>query len=419
MGRAGAEDGMAREGCDSGSLGGAPRAQARVESGEAGPEVSFVLPCLDEAETLAPCIEAAWRCIRENGLRGEVVVADNGSRDGSPEIAVRHGARVVHVTGRGYGSALRGGCEAARGRYIVMGDADQSYDFSAAMPFIERLRDGADLVMGSRFLGRIEPGAMPWHHRWIGNPLLSFVGRLFFRARVSDFHCGLRAFTRDAFERMELRTTGMEFASELVVKAAVQDMRIEEVPIVLYPDGRSRAPHLRSFRDGWRHLRFLMILSPRWTLFVPGLAMFVLGAALFVPVWLGPVRLGDVELDVHTLLAASLLLVVGYQTMTIALAARLYAVEEEIGPPAPWLERAFEFFTLEKGLVAGALLVGLGVACIGGVAVSWAKTGFGSLSTGSTLRWMVAGVTLVGLGAQTLLVSFVYSMLGVKRRREG
>lgn len=388
------------------------------DASEAAPvEVTFVLPCLNEAETLAPCLEAAWRCIRENGLAGEVVVADNGSEDGSPAIAERHGARVVHVAERGYGAALMGGCEAARGRFIVMGDADQSYDFGAAMPFVEKLRAGADLVMGSRFRGRIEPGAMPWHHRWIGNPVLSFVGRLFFRTGVSDFHCGLRGLSRDAYERMGLRTTGMEFASEMVVKASVQKMRIAEVPIVLRPDARTRAPHLRSFRDGWRHLRFLMILSPRWTLFVPGLAMALVGAGIFVPVWLGPVQIGRVELGVHTLLAASLLLLVGYQTMTIALAARIYAVEEEVGPPAPWLERAFGVFTLEKGLVFGALLVLAGLGCIAGVGVAWARTGFGELDAQGTLRWMVAGVLVAGLGAQTLLVSFVYSMLGVKRRR--
>jgi len=380
-------------------------------------EVSFVLPCLDEARTLEGCIRAAQRCIAEHGLRAEIVVADNGSTDGSVEIAERCGARVVRVAERGYGSALRAGFVAARGRFLVMGDADGSYDFAECMPFIERLRAGDDLVVGSRFRGRILPGAMPWRHRWIGNPLLSALGRLLFRAPVSDFHCGLRALTRDAFRAMDLRTTGMELASELVVKASVRGLRISEVPITLHPDGRDRPPHLRSWRDGWRHLRFLLCLSPRWTLLVPGLVVLAVGGLGMASVLVGPRRVGSVTFDVHTLIAASLLVLVGYQAVTTAIAARIFALEEQIGPPAPRLERALQLFTLERGLVAAAALLVVGALLIGRLFLAWADTGFGPLEVQRTLRPMVLGSTLVALGMQTLLMSFLYSMLGIKRRR--
>lgn len=378
-------------------------------------ELSVVMPCLDEAETLAGCIQAARSAIEKHGLEAEVLIADNGSQDGSQEIALREGARVVPVSERGYGSALRGGFAAARGRYVLMGDADLSYDFGQAMDFVERLRGGADLVMGSRFLGRIEPGAMPWHHRWIGNPVLSFVGRLFFRTRVSDFHCGLRAMRRDAFETLGLRTTGMEFASEMVVKASVRGLRIEEVPITLRPDGRSRAPHLRSWRDGWRHLRFLMLMSPRWTLFLPGLAALLLGLGLGGIVASGPFVVGGITLDVHTLVASSLLVLVGFQAMTTGVAVRLYGVEEEIGPPAPWLDRLSRTVTLERGIIAGLALTLGGIALVGFTVWSWAEQGFGPLDVRITLRPMVIGATLVAVGVQALLMSFVYSMLGLKR----
>jgi hypothetical protein len=389
---------------------------AEVAAG-GGIEVSFVLPCLDEARTLEGCIRAAQRCIAENGLRAEIVVADNGSTDGSQAIAERCGARVVAVAERGYGSALRGGFAAARGRFLIMGDADGSYDFSQCMPFVERLRAGDELVMGSRFQGTILPGAMPWKHRWIGNPVLSAIGRLLFRSPVSDFHCGLRALTRDAFQAMDLRTTGMEFASELVVKATVRGLRISEVPITLHPDGRDRPPHLRSWRDGWRHLRFLLCLSPRWTLLVPGFVVLAVGLLGMASVFVGPRRVGSVTFDVHTLVAASLLVIVGYQAVTTAIAARIFALEEEIGPPAPRLERSFRVFTLERGLLAAAALLVAGALLIGRLFLAWAEAGFGPLEVQRTLRPMVLGSTLVALGMQTLLMSFVYSMLGIKRRR--
>ncbi len=381
-------------------------------------EVSFVLPCLDEAETLAACIAEARRCIDAHGLSAEIIVADNGSRDGSPAIASQAGARVVTVLQRGYGAALIAGFEAARGRLLVMGDADGSYDFTESFSMIERLRGGADLVMGSRFLGRIEPGAMPWLHRRIGNPILSWIGRSLFRTPISDFHCGLRALTRDAFRQLGLRTAGMEFASELVVKAAAFGLRVEEVPITLRRDGRSHPPHLRTWRDGWRHLRFMMVLSPRWTLFLPGL-LFVTGAgALLARLSLGPWDLGFGVLDIHTMQIASLVTIVGYQAVTTAIAARIFAVSEDIGPPAPWMQRAFDIFTLERGLLAGFGLMLVGSVLILSAVLEWAAADFGPLVPSLTMRPVLSGATLVALGAQTVFMSFLYSMLGITRRRD-
>ncbi len=374
------------------------------------------MPCLNEAETVTQCIQAAQDCIKENGLEAEVIVADNGSTDGSQAIARRCGARVVQVPERGYGNAIMGGFAAARGKYLIMGDADLSYDFGAVMPFIEKLREGYQLVMGSRFSGKIEPGAMPWSHRWIGNPVLSWLGRRLFSSRVSDFHCGLRALTKESYVAMGIRTTGMEFASEIVVKASVRGMRVAEVPITLHPDGRTHPPHLRSFRDGWRHLRFLLMLSPRWTLFFPGAVLALAGVSLAGLVLFGPAQIGRLTLDVHTLIAGSLFTLVGYQTMTTAIAARIYALEEEIGPPAPWLERASNIFTLERGLIAGGFVVLCGLGLIGVLTWRWASSGFGPLDLNVTLRPMLVGSTLVALGIQTLLMSFVYGMLGIKKK---
>lgn len=382
----------------------------------ARPEVTFVLPCLNEAATIEGCIREAQSCIEKQSLAAEIVVADNGSTDGSQELARRLGARVISVPVRGYGSALMSGFEAAEGRFLVMGDADLSYDFREAQRLIERLRAGADVVIGSRFQGRIEPGAMPWLHRYLGNPFLSWFGRRLFRVRVSDFHCGLRALTKSAYQGMRLRTTGMEFASEMVVKAAVRGLRIEEVPVTLRPDGRSRPPHLRRWRDGWRHLRFLLTLSPRWALLVPGIALTLLGAALMALVFFGPVRIRSVTLDIHTLIVGSLFVTVGYGAITTALAMRIYVLVEELGPPAPRLERSFGVFTLERGLAAGALVAAAGCGLLGLQIWRWFAAGLGPLDTSVTLRPTILAATLIALGVQTGLASFVYSMLGIQLR---
>lgn len=384
---------------------------------EHSPEVSFVLPCLDEAETLEACILAIQEGIASGGLDAEIIVADNGSTDDSRLIAERVGARVVPIAARGYGNALMGGFDAARGRFLIMGDADESYDFRESLPMVDALRAGADMVMGSRIRGKIEKGAMPWLHRWVGNPVLSFIGRLLFRTPVSDFHCGMRAITKKAYQQLGLRTAGMEFASEMVVKAAARGLQIAEVPITLHPDGRSRAPHLRTWRDGWRHLRFMMVLSPRWSLFVPGVALTLIGVAGVGALSLGPVTLGRVVFDVHTMVVASLLVVVGYQAVGVAIAARIFAVEEEIGPPAPWMQRAYGFFTLERGILGGLVLTVLGSGLIGGPALGWADAGFGELDPRVTLRPVILGATLAAVGMQTLALSFVYSMLGIRRKR--
>lgn len=381
------------------------------------PEVSFVMPCLNEAETLEPCIIDVNTCIRENELNAEIVIADNGSTDGSPEIAHRAGARVVKVSQMGYGSALMGGFDAARGRYLIMGDADLSYDFREAMPMIEMMRAGSDLVMGSRFKGTIEPGAMPWLHRWVGNPVLTWLGRVLFRTKISDFHCGLRGITKRAYEELNLHTTGMEFATEMVAKASAWGFDVAEVPVTLRPDGRSRPPHLRTWPDGWRHLRFMLVLSPRWTLFVPGAAMLLIGLIALIALSFGSIRIGQASLDIHTMVVAAVLVIAGYQTVTVAVAMRIFALTEDLGPPAPQLQRAFEFLTLERGIAAGMLVAAVGMALIGIEAVSWASSGFPELDVTSSLRLVMVGATLTVVGIHTVLMAFAYSMLGIERKR--
>jgi hypothetical protein len=373
------------------------------------------MPCLNEAETVAVCVRKALRAFAEGGLSGEVVVADNGSCDGSQELARAAGARVVDVRERGYGSALRGGIEAARGRFVIMGDADDSYDFSQLLPFVQKLREGWDLVMGNRFRGGVERGAMPWKNRWIGNPALSGLGRLFFHAPVGDFHCGLRGFSVDAFRRMGLRTTGMEFASEMVIKAHLKGMRITEVPIHLYPDGRSRPPHLHPWRDGWRHLRFMLLFSPRWLFLVPGLLLLAVGGLASLVLLAGPVMVGAVGFDIHTLLVAAFLCVLGYQLVVFAVFSRIYAVVEGFHPNQPLLDRMMRFARLETGLLAGFLLL-LGGALVLALAVwGWRESGFGTLDPRQTMRQLIPAVTLMTLGVQTVFASFFLSLLGLPR----
>lgn len=382
-------------------------------------QLSIVMPCLNEAETLAVCIRKAFDGMRDADVSGEVVVADNGSTDGSQEIAGREGARVVPVAAKGYGNALRGGITAAHGKWIIMGDADDSYDFSSIKPFVEKLREGWELVMGCRLPaggGTVMPGAMPWKHRWIGNPALSFIGRLFFRCPAHDFHCGLRAFTKEGFERIDLRTTGMELASELVIKSTLRGLRITEVPITLYPDGRSRAPHLRSWRDGWRHLRFMLLFSPRWLFLIPGISMFSVGLVGFVPLSAGNVALGKVTFDQGALMGCSLLLLVGFQLICFAIFTRVFVVSEGLLPPNRNLQKALDAISLEWGLILGLALSSIGAAMFGIAVWDWYETGFGRLSLGDNLRRIIPASTLVMLGVQILFGSFFIGVLGLKTR---
>lgn len=380
------------------------------------PEVTILMPCLNEAETLAGCITAARAGLAAAGVDGEILIADNGSTDGSKSIAESLGARVIDVPTRGYGSALRAGMEAAEGKYLIMGDADLSYDFSQITPFIQKLRGGADLVMGCRMPsggGSIDPGAMPWKHRWLGNPVLTLIGRVLFKCPSHDFHCGLRALTKEAFEKLDLRTTGMEFASEMVIKASLRGMKIEEVPITLHKDGRSRPPHLRSWRDGWRHLRFMLLFSPKWLLLYPGIAAFLVGTIFFIRLLAGPITLGAVNFDLNSLEVAGLLLLFGYQLILFGCFARIFAFTRGFLPPNHALARAFDFFTLEKGLLSGGVLTVAGLGLIASTLLGWASTGFGNLDPLETTRTVIAGRTLASIGVQTILFSFIFSYLGV------
>ncbi len=331
-----------------------------VAAAESELELTVVMPCLNEAETLATCIEKARASLESNGIRGEILIADNGSTDGSQEIAERLGARVVPVAARGYGSALRGGIAAARGKYVIMGDADDSYDFSHLLPFVEKLREGYDLVMGNRFQGGIAPGAMPPLHKYLGNPVLTAVGRLFFRSPCGDFHCGLRGFRRDSVLGLNLQTTGMEFASEMVVKATLMRLRLAEVPTTLSPDGRSRPPHLRSWRDGWRHLRFLLLYSPRWLFLYPGVFFMIAGALVGLWILSSDATLGGVTFNVNTLVYAGSAIVLGFQSVIFAVFTKSFAINEGLLPEDPRITRLFEVITLEVGLVVGVLMVLLG-----------------------------------------------------------
>ena len=379
-------------------------------------ELSIIMPCLNEAETLAICINKARGFLERAGISGEVVIADNGSTDGSPEIARANGARVVAVAEKGYGSALRGGIEAARGRYVIMGDADDSYDFVNLMPFIERLRLGDDLVMGNRFRGGIRPGAMPPLHRYLGNPVLTWIGRLFFGSPCGDFHCGLRGFNRASIRGLELRTSGMEFVSEMIVRASLERLRISEVPTTLSKDGRSRPPHLRSWRDGWRHLRFLLMYSPRWLFLYPGLALVVAG--LLVGGWLlpQPRQLMGVVFDFHTLFYAGLAVVIGYQSVIFAVSTLLFVSSEGLLPEDRRLNEAFARVSLEAGLMAGLLLVLLGLAGTIWAVADWGWQAFGPLEPGRMMRLLIPSGTALVIGCQTIFASFFLSILGLRRR---
>ena len=381
-------------------------------------ELTILMPCLNEAETLARCIEKAKAGIQRSGVRGEILIADNGSTDGSQAIAEKLGARVVQVKEKGYGNALRGGINAAAGKWILMGDADDSYDFSEADRFVKKFQEGYDLVMGCRLPiggGTILPGAMPWKNRWIGNPILSFIGRTFFKCPAHDFHAGLRAFTKDALEKMELQTTGMEFASEMVIKATLKKFKIAEVPITLHKDGRSRPPHLKPWRDGWRHLRFMLLFSPRWLFLMPGIFLSALGIVFATALSFANFRLGGVEFNVGTLAVACMTVIVGFQLVAFAFFTKVFAIAEGLLPDDPKLARVFKVFTLEKGIVFGLLVLITGIMLLARSVWIWQQANYGILpSTEENLRRLIPAATLVVLGIQTIFSSFFMSALGLK-----
>lgn len=381
-----------------------------------GVELSVVMPCLNEAPTVGLCVKKAIDALERHAIRGEVIIADNGSTDGSQQIARGFGARVVPVDRRGYGSALQAGIAAAHGEFVLMGDADDTYDFSQLNEFLAKLREGYDLVMGNRFRGAILPGAMPALHRYLGNPVLTGLGRLFFKCPVGDFHCGLRAFRKDAIEELELRTLGMEFATEMVVKATTFGLRVAEIPTTLSPDRRDRAPHLRTWRDGWRHLRFLLLYSPRWLFLYPGIGLFALGIILSAALLPGPRRIGNIVFDVHTLLFAAMAILIGFQSTVFATFTKIFAISEGLLPEDPRLTRVFRYITLEVGLIAGVLLIlsGAGAWALG--LEYWRIRQFGPLDPEKTLRIVIPGVVCFTLGFQVVLSSFFLSVLGLSRR---
>ena len=378
-------------------------------------ELTILMPCLDEARTVAGCVAQARGFLERSGIDGEVVVADNGSSDGSQRLAEEAGARVVHARRRGYGSALRAGIAAARGRYVIMGDADGSYDFAALEPFVASLRGGADLVMGNRFQGGIARGAMPALHRFVGNPLLSGIGRLFFRSPVGDFHCGLRGFRRQAIAALGLAADGMEFASEMIVRATVDKLRIAEVPTTLSPDGRDRPPHLRSFRDGWRHLRFLLLLSPRWLFLYPGALLMLAGAASMLWLLPGPRSVAGFGLSVNTLVYSCAAIVCGAQAVTFAIFTKVFAINARLLAPDPRIERLSSMVRVEVGMAAGLLLLLAGLA---GGAYSldlWSVAGFGALNPEVSLRIVAPSMTAIILGVQLVFSSFFLGVLRLRR----
>lgn len=379
-------------------------------------ELSIVMPCLNEAETLARCITKAQDFLTRSGVAGEIVIGDNGSTDGSQEIARNMGARVVDVPVRGYGAAIYGAVMQANGRFCIMGDSDDSYDFSKLEVFVAAMRAGAALVMGNRFKGGIGPGAMPWKNRYIGNPILSGLGRLLFRTPIQDFHCGIRGFTREAFLAMDLRTTGMEFASEMVIKATLLKMDIREVPTTLEKDGRSRPPHLRPWRDGWRHLRFMLLFSPNWLFLYPGMLLMAAGILLGGGLLAKPLKVAGVRLSVGTLIYCVTLIEVGFQGLWFALLSRAYAVQEGLVPQSPRMRRIDKIVTLESGLLAGLALVASGFALFGFAVSIWSGAQFGPLDVDKIARICLASSLAISMGFEVMLSSLLLSTLKLNVR---
>lgn len=383
-------------------------------------DLTILMPCLNEAETLARCIEKAKTGLAKAGVPGEILVADNGSTDGSQAIGEKLGVRIVPIRERGYGSALIGGTRAARGKWIIMGDADDSYDFSEADRFVKKFSEGYDLVMGCRLPsggGTILPGAMPWKNRWIGNPILTFIGRLFFKCPAHDFHCGLRGYTRDAFESLDLQTTGMEFASEMVIKATLKKLKITEVPVTLSKDGRSRPPHLKPWRDGWRHLRFMLLFSPRWLFLIPGIVLFLIGIGVSAALCVSDIQVGAVTLNVGTLAVTCMTAIVGFQLVAFAFFTKVFAIAEGLLPDDPKLTRVLKFFTLETGILMGTGVFLVGILLLARSLWLWGQAHFGALpSMEDNLRRLIPAATLVVLGIQGIFSSFFMSALGLKTK---
>lgn len=371
-------------------------------------ELSIIMPCLNEAETLAICIEKAQWYLKEYQIKGEVLIADNGSTDGSQEIAIKMGAMLVNVKEKGYGSAIMGGILGAKGEFIIMADADDSYDFTNLNAFMEKLRSGYDLVMGNRFKGGIKPNAMPFLHKYLGNPVLTWLGKLFFNSPCNDFHCGLRGFRKQAILSLNLRTTGMEFASEMVVKSTLNKLKITEVPTTLSPDGRSRKPHLRTWRDGWRHLRFLLLYSPRWLFLYPGFFLMIMGLVTTIILLSSP--------RVHSLLYSATAIIIGFQLVNFAIFTKVYAIQEGLFPQDKKLLKFIKFFTLEQGLILGIILFLLG-GIISVIALfQWESVGFGSLNPILTMRLVIPSVTSIALGLQIIFASFFLSIFQLKTK---
>src|SRR5258706_1869076 len=374
-------------------------------------ELSIVLPCLNEERTVGACIKQAQSFLEKSKIEGEVIIADNGSTDGSIEIAQSQNAIVVNVEQKGYGSALRGGFEAARGKYIIMADADESYDLANLMPFIEKLREGYNLVMGNRFKGGIKKGAMPWHHRYIGNPILSFIGQLFFKTPANDFHCGLRGFTKEAIEKMNLHTTGMELASEIVIKSSILGMKVCEVPTTLSPDGRDRPPHLRSFRDGWRHLRFLLIYSPTWLFLYPGLALFILGGVFSLILFFGPIHIGHRLIDFHSFIVAGTIMILAISMISFAVITRVFAYNTGLLPSQPEFYPLFKYLNLERCLGIGFIVFFVGLIVV--IRAIMLSLEFNIIGFDKSTRLVFGGSLAMAIGGQTILTSFVLSILGI------
>ncbi len=382
-------------------------------------DLSVVIPCLNESDTLAVCIRKALEGIREAGVAGEVIVADNGSTDGSQDIATKEGARVVSVAAKGYGSALMGGIAAAQGKWIVMGDADDSYDFREIPKFVAKLRQGCELVQGCRLPsggGTVAPGAMPWSHRWIGNPMFSALAARWFRAPIHDVYCGLRAFTKDLYQRLDQRCTGMEFATEMIIKSSLGGARISETPITLHKDGRvAHAPHLRTVRDGWRTLRFFLLCTPQWLFMIPGITLLLLGVLAWALALPG-VKIAGASFDAHTLLVGSMLIICGFQAVCLGMLTEKFAVSEGILPPRKRARPGEWLLRLESGLILSAALFALGVALISIVFIRWASEGFGPLDYARTMRLVVPGITFSVLGVQLFFVVFLGSVLSLRRK---